>query len=215
MLEKNLRENTLKLQETETEMNKLDLRLKKYESNNNDNNTYVPSIELANNKIVELSKKLRDKTSEMESYKTKCTKLQKRVLELQSDDKFSSASPSTTTTITIDKNDTDQQQTIIKSLQDKLNAVSSKLFESKNVNVQLKNDLKSANKFLRQEIGDNLETLQCNSSNWRGRAQIICDLQEKNNELRDKLKTYHEKGKIIIIFKRKNSSSFLFFVFVI
>lgn len=79
----------------------------------------------------------------------------------------------------------------IKVLQEKLNCANSKLFETKNINMQLKNDLKLANKFLQQEIGESFDTLQSlsnSSSNWRGRAQIICDLQQKNSELREKLK---------------------------
>lgn len=79
----------------------------------------------------------------------------------------------------------------IKSLHDKLNTTTAKLFETKNLNVQLKNELKVANKILQQEVGESFESLQSmigTNSNWRGRAQLICDLQQKNNELREKLK---------------------------
>lgn len=89
------------------------------------------------------------------------------------------------------------QEDEVKQLNDKLNSVSSKLFESKNANVRLKNDLKLANKLLQQEIGDNFDTMQTmvnNGCNWRGRAQIICDLQQKNNELREKLKQLQDKS---------------------
>lgn len=76
-------------------------------------------------------------------------------------------------------------------MQEKLSNTSSKLFEVKNINIQLKNDIKMANKLLQQEIGESFDTLQHinnTNSNWRGRAQIIFDLQQKNNELRENLK---------------------------
>lgn len=82
-----------------------------------------------------------------------------------------------------------EQEAVIKSLQDRVTTVSSKLFETRNLNAQLKNDIKATNKLLQQEVGQSVEVVK-NSSNWRGRAQIICDLQEKNNELREKLRMY-------------------------
>lgn len=57
--------------------------------------------------------------------------------------------------------------------------------------MQLRNDLKLATKLLQQEIGESFDTLQNLVSlnpNWRGRAQVICDLQQKVAELREKLK---------------------------
>lgn len=87
-----------------------------------------------------------------------------------------------------------------------MNNVSVKLFEAKNANFQLKNDLKLANKLLQQEIGDTFENLQMiigSGNNWRGRAQIICDLQQKNSDLREKLKLYQEKS----IYYRSQSNS--------
>lgn len=94
------------------------------------------------------------------------------------------------------KLDTDKEDQV-KQLTDKLAATQSKLYEAKNANVQLKNDLKLANKFLQQEIGDSFENLQNlanNGANWRGRAQIVCDLQQKNSELREKLRLLQEKS---------------------
>lgn len=70
----------------------------------------------------------------------------------------------------------------------------------RNTNIQLKNDLKLANKWLQQEIGENFDSLQSlttSSGGWRGRSQIIIDLQQKNSDLKDKLKTVQEKGKVI------------------
>ncbi|KAJ8963107.1 hypothetical protein NQ318_018572 [Aromia moschata] len=71
----------------------------------------------------------------------------------------------------------------IKKLQEKVNSASNKLLEVRN--------------WLQQEVGETFESLQSLSnsgnSNWRGRAQIVCDLQQKNNELREKLKDLQEK----------------------
>lgn len=67
--------------------------------------------------------------------------------------------------------------------------------------MQLKNDLKAANKLLRQEIGESFENLQSLmnvNTNWRGRAQMICDLQQKVSELKEKLKE-KESGLLKII----------------
>lgn len=84
----------------------------------------------------------------------------------------------------------DESQAIIQSLETKVKYITNKWSEEKNLVLQLKNDLKRANKWLQQEIGDKFETLlSLNNSNctWRGRAQIICDLQQKNAELKAQL----------------------------
>lgn len=87
-------------------------------------------------------------------------------------------------------------------MQEKLSSTTTKLFDAKNANVQLKNDLKIAGKLLQQEVGESFDALRstanCNS-NWRGRSQIICDLQQKNIELKEKLKQLQEKGKQTIV----------------
>lgn len=194
MLAKSLKEKTSKLEQAEMHTKSLEMQLKK-----ENDNVFVSTVELANKRIVELSKKLREITSEMQSYKTKCTKLQKRVIELQQiEEEHKEPKVSSKNEIT-----PNEQEQTIKNLQEKLNAVSSKLFETKNANTLLKNDLKAANKMLQQEVGDSYESLQ-NSSNWRGRAQIICDLQEKNSELREKLKLL-EKGHTSKIIERPSN----------
>lgn len=57
--------------------------------------------------------------------------------------------------------------------------------------MKLKSDLKLATKLLQQETGecfDNLQNVVNLNPNWRGRAQVISDLQQKIAELKDKLK---------------------------
>lgn len=85
----------------------------------------------------------------------------------------------------------DELEVQIKVLEEKLSTANTKLYDSKNANLQLKNELKLANKLLQQEIGDNFQLLASSgNSGWRGRAQVICNLQQKNNELKERLKSY-------------------------
>lgn len=56
--------------------------------------------------------------------------------------------------------------------------------------MKLKNELKLANKILLHELGDNFISLQnyaTNGANWRGRAQQIISLQQKNSELLERI----------------------------
>lgn len=73
----------------------------------------------------------------------------------------------------------------------KLNSIQQKLFESRNKNTELQNQLKLAQRCLQQEIGENfnLATMasQTQNSNWRGRAQQIIHLQQKVHELKGRL----------------------------
>ncbi|KAJ3648730.1 hypothetical protein Zmor_020509 [Zophobas morio] len=173
---------TLQNEQDELKIQELSEKITSYESCCG-SNEFMSSTQLANSKIIELSKKLREKNSEIETYKSKCLKHENMLSELkakseqsQPPEKQENSPP-----------DVDE----IKKLQDKLTHVTSKWTEEKNLNLQLKKDLKMANKWLIQEIGEkfeNLVNLNNGGSNWRGRAQIICDLQQKNQELREKLK---------------------------
>ncbi|XP_070497625.1 coiled-coil domain-containing protein 13 [Chironomus tepperi] len=82
------------------------------------------------------------------------------------------------------------QQSEVQILTENLERTKKKLFEASNFNLQLKNELKIAQKCLQHEIGsDNINFSQIlnSTSNWRGRAQQIQMLQSKVAELRDKL----------------------------
>lgn len=84
----------------------------------------------------------------------------------------------------------------MKCLQDRLSQTTNKLFEIRNKNIELKNELKIANKVLQQEVGDNFVSVQSFTSqtNWRGRAQQIINLQQKNTELQEKVMSLSSKG---------------------
>ncbi|VEN43903.1 unnamed protein product [Callosobruchus maculatus] len=166
MLKKNLEDLESEYNDCKALIREMEMKLKK----SNEMEKFVPSNQVTSIKIVELSKKLREKTSEVESLKSKCSKLKFQLFQLQN------------------QNDVPQE---------KLNTTQNKLSELNNANLQLKNDLKLANKYLQQEIGDGFESLHTFSSNpgnWRGRAQIICDLQQKNSDLKEKLKALQENS---------------------
>ncbi|XP_030748184.1 coiled-coil domain-containing protein 13-like isoform X2 [Sitophilus oryzae] len=177
MLRRNIQDHEEKHNKLEKQIKDLSKQLKSDESS-----PILERVNKASNaintKIVELSKNLREKCAELETYKTKCSKLLTCIEELKKNE--------TKEEIIQEVRKEPESKSEIKSLQDRLNVTMNKLMEAKNANVQLKNDLKQANKFLQQEVGENFETLQSNG-NWKGRAQIICDLQEKNKKLKEKL----------------------------
>lgn len=72
MLHEKLSEINLNFEKTFMEKQKLSTKIKMYEGFNG----YTSAPQVANLKIVELSKKIREKNSEMEIYKTKCLKLE-------------------------------------------------------------------------------------------------------------------------------------------
>lgn len=83
----------------------------------------------------------------------------------------------------------------LKDLNNKLNAVNKRLCESKNRNLELKNDILIATKILQQELGDkftSIKELQNDLAGWKGRAQQICLLQARCSELEEKLNGKHK-----------------------
>lgn len=89
----------------------------------------------------------------------------------------------------MDKTDSEKLDQV-KILSDKVATLTKKLFDQKNQNSTLSHDLKQANKLLSQEIGESftgIYNLANTSSNWRGRAQQIINLQEKLTEVQEKL----------------------------
>ncbi|KAB0796712.1 hypothetical protein PPYR_10773 [Photinus pyralis] len=203
MLYKNVSDLELQLKESTSKVSLLSEELEKSQNEpTKDNPLYVSH--LASAKIVELSKQLRERNSELETYKTKLSKSQQYINELQQN---TCAEKETDGPVPEKlKNELEEQ---IKILQEKLNNSNSKLCETRNSNSQLKANMKIANKLLQQEVGETFENLQIitnSNGNWRGRAQLICDLQQKNSELKEKLKSYEdkEKGSIPLV---ENSNS--------
>lgn len=190
MVKRNLIDLESEYETSNRKISELEQKLSNYENVLN-NGSFVSSNQVAATKIVELSKKIREKTSEVESLKTKCSRLEKKLIDLNSSkEKEIVVKPQ------IARPPSDESEDEIKKLNDKLNQVNGKLSEARNMNLQLKNDLKMANKWLQQEIGESFESLQAlcyTNTNWRGRSQIIIDLQQKNNDLKEKLRASQNK----------------------
>ncbi|XP_064617596.1 coiled-coil domain-containing protein 13-like [Liolophura sinensis] len=153
--------------------------------------------ETAATKIVELSKKVRELTAELESEKTKGKQLGKKCQELQNKllDSHTPGEPKSKkgNSNQCVKGLVDEEQVPdeaeAKVLQDKLRQAEAKVTEFRNQCLTLRQELKVAQKVLNQEIGDavNIQSLLNGNSNWRGRAQQILTLQKKVTELKSKV----------------------------
>ncbi|XP_050337384.1 coiled-coil domain-containing protein 13 [Bactrocera neohumeralis] len=138
---------------------------------------------IASSKLLELSKKNRLLRAELESTKNKVNKKELQIQKLERDLKLLEDK--------LHKGTTETPKEPSDELRVKLNAIQQKLFETRNKNTELQNQLKLAQKCLQQEIGENfnLATMasQTQNSNWRGRAQQIIHLQQKVHELKERL----------------------------
>jgi hypothetical protein len=139
---------------------------------------------LATNKIIELSKRNRHLTAELECSKAKSKNYNRKITKLEWD-----------LQATFNENKRIPQppptQSEVDCLAKLLTENKVKLTEILNVNASLKNELKVMHKCLQQEIGEsvNVNSLLAVGSTWRGRAQIILGLQQKVVELKQKLET--------------------------
>ncbi|XP_041987953.1 coiled-coil domain-containing protein 13 isoform X2 [Aricia agestis] len=146
----------------------------------------LKSAGIISDKISALCKQNRHLVAEVESYKTKVSKLERKLNEIEMKTKEPEKPEHCQCKTEPIDNDPDE----VKELNNKLNAVNKKLYESKNKNLELKNDILVATKILQQEIGDkfiNIKDLQNDLAGWKGRAQQIVLLQAKIQELEEKL----------------------------
>lgn len=179
MLWKNLHESEQKCIQIEKDSE--DLKKKLREDENPILPSFLSSSQTVNSKIVELSKNFRDKCVELEKYKTKYSKLLYQLDELKQNENERIKQPEEPPKLNPDN----KMLSEMKQLQEKLNTTTNKMLEYKNLNIQMKNELKQVKKQLQQEVGEHHKSLQ--SSTWKGRAQIICDLQAKNRKLKETL----------------------------
>lgn len=137
-------------------------------------------------KVVELSKKNRHLTAELNAVKSKCKSIGESQQNLQKLLTEKDEQLKQNETASIDEHPLPSE---IQILTDKLDRSNKKVFEILNQNTQLKNELKMSQKCLQQEIGDNVNVTQLMSStsNWRGRAQQIQMLHSKVTDLKGKL----------------------------
>ncbi|CAH0599858.1 unnamed protein product [Chrysodeixis includens] len=145
-------------------------------------------------KITELCKQNRHLVAEIEGYKTKNAVLERKVMQL---DILRREQENLDICLCKDE-PIEASPDELKELNSKLATVNKKLYESKNRNLELKNDILIATKILQQELGDkftSIKELQNDIKGWKGRAQQIILLQAKISELEEKLGTKQRTDK--------------------
>jgi predicted phage tail protein len=153
-------------------------------------------------KITDLCKQNRHLVAEVEGYKTKNAALERKIMQLDLINKEHEKLD-----ICLCKEEPiDTNSDELKELNGKLSTVNKKLYESKNRNLELKNDILLATKILQQELGDkftSIKELQHDLAGWKGRAQQIVLLQARITDMEEKLNGKH---KDLIEAKRKDQS---------
>lgn len=153
-------------------------------------------------KITELCKQNRHLVAEVEGYKTKNAALERKIMQLDIINKENEKLDM----CLCKEEPPDTNSDELKDLNNKLNAVNKKLYDTKNRNLELKNDILLATKILQQELGDkftSVKELQNDLAGWKGRAQQIVLLQARISELEEKLNGKH---KDLIEAKRKDQA---------
>lgn len=178
-----------------------DFEIKQLKKKKRDEKAAVMESQLTNEtaatKIVELSKKIREITSELESERTRCKQFQRKCQDLQlqiasgaSDTQSLRSAFGSVISLQSQAETKEQDEVDVKALQDKLKQTETKMAEFRNQCQMLKQDIKVAHKVIAQEIGDpsvNVQSLLNNATNFRGRAQQIIALQTKVEELKYQL----------------------------
>ncbi|XP_076635480.1 coiled-coil domain-containing protein 13 [Colletes latitarsis] len=169
------------------------------------------SNEVVATKIIELSKRCREQTAEIEVLKSKCKSLEINLVNKETALKNEIYERRRSQTIDFSQKSTENSQSKedehrMKHLIDKLQQTQTKLYESKNTCVSLKQEINKLHKLLYSEVGENvsINNLLNQSNGWRGRAEQIHLLQQKVTELQSKLWDYEGTQKTIASVDRKN-----------
>ncbi|KFP80611.1 Coiled-coil domain-containing protein 13, partial [Acanthisitta chloris] len=153
--------------------------------------------DVAATKIVELAKRNREITAEIESERAKVKQLNHKVKKLEKElqtavEKIHSLGGDDAgikeTTLKMQEGNLAESPEV-KALQEKLATANFKAMEYRNQLQSAKQELKMTQKLLANEVGEdvNIQSLLTNSGSWRGRAQQILVLQSRVRQLENKL----------------------------
>ncbi|XP_068720551.1 coiled-coil domain-containing protein 13-like [Montipora capricornis] len=153
------------------------------------------AADTAAGRIMELSKRNRELTSDLESERNKVRLLSKKMQEMERE--LVSSEPASSEQK--QRSDSEKDTSEVTAFQDKLNQANNKVAEFRNQCDKLKKDLKVAYKVLAKEIGEgfNISSLLNDSSGWRGRQQQITSLQNKVSELKGQLAQVARSGSAV------------------
>ncbi|XP_071575219.1 uncharacterized protein [Temnothorax nylanderi] len=155
------------------------------------NSQNATTAESATAKLIELSKKCRDRTAEVEALKTKCKNLE-ATLVIKDDElgrQRTELQQILKSEVRKDSGDSKGDEERFRCLKNKLQRVQAKLCESRNTCASLRQEINKAQKLLCSEVGENVSIRALSSApgGWRGRAEQIRNLQQKLAELQTRL----------------------------
>nr|XP_014353545.1 PREDICTED: coiled-coil domain-containing protein 13 isoform X2 [Latimeria chalumnae] len=153
--------------------------------------------DVAATKIVELSKRNRELTAEMEKERSRVKQLNNRIKEVEKELQTVVSSQPAGSRDGSTKQLTPRtlegilppEHPELKAMQEKLSAANIKLADQRNQLQTVRQELRMAHKVLVSEVGDsvNIQQLLNATGSWRGRAQQILTLQAKVRDLENQL----------------------------